>query len=168
MICFTTTLQKFAEKGEKTGWVYLEIPADLADQLNPGVRTSYRVKGKIDDFVVTQTALLPMGDGSFVLPTNVHIRKALRKQEGASIRVEFEVDHTPVPLSADLMECLADAPEALGFFNSLPRGHQTYFSKWIESAKTTETRVKRISQAVRGMTMGLGYGEMIRYFRDKA
>jgi uncharacterized protein YdeI (YjbR/CyaY-like superfamily) len=63
------------------------------------------------------------------------------------------------------MNCLADDPHALDFFNTLPRGHQNYFSNWIESAKTSETKVKRISQAVQGLAMRMGYGEMIRYFR---
>lgn len=168
MIRFTTLLKKFDEKGEKTGWIYLEVPATLAQQLNPGVRTSFRVKGTIDDYVLRQAALLPMGDGDFVFPTNADIRRALRKRDGATVRVEMELDESPIELSPDLMECLADAPEAQAFFDSLPKGHQNYYSKWIESAKTTDTKVKRITQAVQGMTMGMGYGEMIRYFKNKA
>ena len=35
MIQFTTTIHKFGVKGEKTGWTYIEIPADLAQQLKP-------------------------------------------------------------------------------------------------------------------------------------
>lgn len=167
MIRFTTILKKFGEKGEKTGWIYIEITPDLAEELNPGVRTSYRVKGRIDTLAIQQIALLPMGDGSFVLPTNADIRRAIRKREGASVQIEFEIDDSPLEISPDLLECLADAPEALEYFNSLPKGHQNYYSKWIESAKTTQTKVKRISQAVRGLAMGMGYGEMIRYFKNK-
>jgi hypothetical protein len=168
MVRFTTILKKFDEKGEKTGWIYLEITAELAEELNPGVRTSYRVKGRLDEYELRQAALLPMGDGTFVFPTNAEIRRAIRKRDGATVRVEMEVDHSPIALCSDLLDCLADAPEALAFFNSLPKGHQNYYSKWIESAKTTDTRVKRITQAVQGMAMGMGYGEMIRYFKNKA
>lgn len=167
MLLLTTLLKKFNEKGEKTGWIYIEIPGDLAEVLNPGVKTSFRVKGKIDNYAIRQIALLPMGDGSFILPTNSEIRKAIRKQDGASVKIELEIDDSPVLLSEDLMQCLTDAPEAQAFFNTLPKGHQNYFSKWIESAKTTETRVKRITQAVQALSMEMGYSEMVHYFRRK-
>lgn len=162
---FTAILQKFGEKGEKSGWIYVEIPPVVTEEMNPGVRTSFRVKGKIDDHSIRQTALLPLGEGTFILPTNAAMRRAIRKQESATVAVELSLDTSPVELSNDLMDCLADEPQALDFFNTLPKGHQHYFSNWIESAKTTETRVKRISQAVRGLAMGMGYGEMVRYFK---
>ena len=167
MLRFTAILQRFEEKGEKSGWTYLEIPLDVIEQLNPGVRTSFRVKGRIDNYPLKQTALIPMGEGTFILPTNLDMRRSIRKQEGARATLEFELDTSPIELSPDLVDCLADDPSALAFFNTLPRGHQNYFSKWIESAKTTETRVKRISQAVRGLALGMGYGEMIRYFKKQ-
>lgn len=167
MIHFTAVLQQFGEKGEKSGWIYIEIPINVTEHLNPGVRTSFRVKGKIDGHPLQQTALIPMGEGTFILPTNADMRRAIRKQEGARVTLEFELDTSPIALSEDLMSCLADDPRALAFFNTLPRGHQHYFSKWIESAKTTETRVKRISQAVRGLAMNMGYGEIVRYFKKQ-
>jgi hypothetical protein len=165
MLTFTAILQKFDKKGEKTGWTYLEIPAHLAQELNPDTKTSYRVKGHLDEFPIKLVALLPMGDGGFIMPVNADMRKGIYKKEGASVKVAIEVDTDPLPLSADLLDCLADEPAALAFFNTLPKGHQNYYSKWIEDAKTTETKTKRITQAVKGLAMGLGYGEMIRYFK---
>ena len=38
MITFTTTLQKFNSKGEKTGWTYIEISEQQAQKLKPGVK----------------------------------------------------------------------------------------------------------------------------------
>ena len=164
---FTAVLQKFGEKGEKSGWIYIEIPPDITEQINPGVRTSYRIKGKIDKHPLQQTALIPLGEGTFILPTNAAMRRAIRKQEGAAVSLELDLDSSPVELSKDLMDCLADEPQALAFFITLPKGQQNYFSNWIESAKTTETRVKRISQAVQGLAMHMGYGEMVRYFKKQ-
>lgn len=46
MIDYTTIILQFAEQGEKTGWTYIEIPADLAQQIKPGNKKSFRVKGK--------------------------------------------------------------------------------------------------------------------------
>ena len=58
----------------------------------------------------------------------------------------MKVDTFEKPLSVDFMECLSDEPKALEKFNSLPKGHQRYFSKWIEDAKTDPTKTKRITQ----------------------
>lgn len=162
MIRFTAPILKFDKKGEKTGWTYIEIPALLAQQLKPGNKQSFRVKGTLDNFSFKQTALLPMGDGDFILPLNAAIRKSIRKQQGATLAVTMEADDTPVQLSTDLMECLADEPEALAHFKSLPKSHQNYFSKWIESAKTEPTKAKRIAQAVNALAKKWGYAEMIR------
>ncbi len=84
------------------------------------------------------------------------------------VRVELDYDDSPIQVSADLMTCLGDDPVALDFFKSLPKGHQNYFSNWIESAKTDFTRTKRLTQAVLGLGMRLGYSEMIHYFRKAA
>jgi hypothetical protein len=36
MVQFTTVIQQFAEQGEKTGWSYITVPHDIAEQLKPG------------------------------------------------------------------------------------------------------------------------------------
>lgn len=173
MHSFTTLLQRFAQKGEKTGWTYIAIPNDISTALQPGRKTSFRVKGTLDSFVIKQVALLPMGesgdvDCSFILVVNAEMRRGIQKEAGATVQVSLDVDTDPLPLSPDLMACLSDDPIALDFFNSLAQGHQTYFSQWIEGAKTTTTKTKRITQTVMGLSMGLGYGEMIRYFKKNS
>ena len=148
------------------------MPLDVTEALKPGQKTSFRVKGTLDAYPIKLVALIPMGQtdadvaqGAFILPVNAQMRRGLRKEEGATVRVELDVDNDPVPLSADLMTCLDDDPAALTFFQSLPKGHQNYFCKWVEEAKTSETKTKRITQAVQGLSMGLGYSEMMRYFK---
>lgn len=165
MITFEAILHKFGEKGEKTGWIYIEIPIDLMQELNPDTKKIFRVKGKIDNFEIKQIALMPMGNGDFILPTNTEIRKGIHKSAGATVRAELEIDLDPPAFSEDLLACLADEPKALEHFESLTEGHRRYFSKWIESAKTHATKAKRISQAVQGLSMHMAYDEMIRYFK---
>ena len=172
MPTFTTTLRKFADKGEKTGWTYIEIPLDISELLKPGQKKSFRVKGTLDAFAINLVALLPMGqangaDAGFIMPINATMRRGIRKEEGATIQVDLEADDSPMPLSADLLACLDDDPNAMAFFNTLPKGHQNYFSNWIEEAKTFETKTKRLTQTVVGLSMGMGYGEMIRYFKKQ-
>lgn len=162
MIRFTAPILQFDKKGEKTGWTYIEIPEHLAQQLKPGNKQSFRVKGKLDSFSFKQNALLPMGGGDFILPLNAAFRKAIRKRQGATVAVIMEVDDSPMLLSQDFMQCLQDEPNALTHFNTLPKSHQNYFSKWIESAKTEPTKAKRIAQAVSALAKKWGYAEMIR------
>jgi len=167
MFFFTTTILKFAQQGEKTGWTYIVVPSSIAAKLNPGVKKSYRVKGKLDDFKIEKLALIPMGKGDFILTVNANIRKGIGKRKGATVQVQLEIDHSPILPPAELMECLKDEPEALKYFNSLPPGHRNYFTKWIESAKTEPTKTKRIALVIKTMVRKMDFGAMLREERDE-
>ena len=148
MITFTTTIKRDDRSKEKTGWSYIIISASRAKKLVSGSRLGFRVKGKIDSHTLNKTSVLPMGDGSFMLPVNGTIRKAIGKESGDNVTLVLEVDKRKLELSKDLLASLADEPRALEFFNSLSMSHRQYFSKWIESAKTVETKTKRIVNSV--------------------
>ncbi|GAB3799077.1 hypothetical protein GCM10028819_21600 [Spirosoma humi] len=170
MPTFTAILQKFDAKGEKTGWTYIDVPLDITEAIRPGQKTSFRVKGTLDSYPISLVALIPMGrsgdvEGGFIMPINATMRRGIRKEAGATVRVDLEVDESPRPISADLLACLDDDPAAQAHFQTLSRGHQTYFSNWIDAAKTTETKTRRLTQAVMGLAMGLDFGEMIRHFK---
>ena len=162
MIEFEVTIERFKEKGEKSGWTYIPVDEAFASELSPGSRKSFRVKGKVDAVPFEFIALIPMGDGSFIMPLNAEIRKRVKKGEGDFLKVQMEPDLQDKPLCPDLILCLEDAANAKEYFKSLPKGHQRYFSNWIESAKTDGTKAKRIAQAIVALGMGLGYGEMMR------
>lgn len=162
MVTYETMILKFGKMGEKTGWTYIVIPPDVAERINPGIRTSYRVKGKLDSFEIKGVAILPMGEGSFIMALNADMRKKIGKKEGARLIVSLVLDKEGYQLNQDLLDCLSDDPEALSYFQSLPGGHQRYFSKWVESAKTDATRTKRITMAVVALGKKWGYPEMIR------
>lgn len=159
---FKAVLEKFHQQGEKTGWTYIEIPIDVSENLNPGVKKSYRVKGKIDNYQFEWVSTVPMGGGHFIIAVNASMRKAIRKTVGEQVTVEIEKDSKDKPFNEAFLICLADEPAALEFFNTLPKGHQRYFSNWIDSAKTESTVTRRIAQAVNALAMHLGFGEMIR------
>ncbi|HRI22417.1 MAG TPA: YdeI/OmpD-associated family protein [Panacibacter sp.] len=162
MIRFTTTILQFNEQGEKTGWTYIEIPANIAQQLKPGNKKSFRVKGLLDNYAIEAVALMPMGGGNFIMALNAGIRKGIKKRRGITLTVQLEVDNEPIKLPAELTECLADEPAALAFFNTLARSHQTYFIKWIASAKTEPTRIKRIAQVINALSKKYDFGLMLR------
>lgn len=162
IVKFTTTILKFNKQGEKTGWTYIVIPADIAHQLQPNNKKGFRTKGKLDNSKFSGKSLLPMGKGEFILTLDAKLRKAIGKRHGAMLNVQIEFDKSEYELNAEFMDCLGDEPDALLFFKSLTRSHQNYFSKWIESAKTEETKAKRIAQSINAFLKKQGFPEMLR------
>jgi hypothetical protein len=162
VISFKTIIEKFHKQGEKTGWTYIVIPAELAQKINPGVKKSYRIKGTLDNYQFSGMNVLPMGEGDFILALNAEVRKAIRKKQGDSLQVKIELDKSKYQLNAELMECLETEPKALAYFKSLSGSHQNYFSKWIESAKTPNTKYDRIASTLNAMMKKQNYGEMLR------
>ena len=162
MVTFTTTLLQFEQQGEKTGWTYIEIPADIAQKLKPGNKKSFRVKGKLDNFTIKAVAIMPMGGGNFILAVNATMRKGIGKRKGAMVKVQLQEDKAAIPLNAELLECLKDDPDATAHWDTLTKGHQLYFSKWIESAKTEATKTNRLTKTLVALGKGWGYPEMIR------
>jgi len=162
MVSFTATIKQFAQRGEKTGWYYLDIPADVADLIKPGNKRSFRVKGKLDKHQIKQVSLLPMGQGNFILPVNAAMRKAIRKNKGAMLNVQLAEDKKEPAICQELLDCLADEPIALKNFEKMLPSHQRYFSNWITSAKTDPTKAKRIAKSVNALARGLNFGEMFR------
>jgi Domain of unknown function (DUF1905)/Bacteriocin-protection, YdeI or OmpD-Associated len=166
LIRFTTKILKFAEMGEKTGWTYIRISSAQALQLLPGNKKSFRVKGRLDDHPIQKMALIPMGEGDFIMALNAAVRKAIRKQQGASLKVELELDKAPIEPPKALLDCLADEPAALAYFKDLPKSHQNYFGTWVKSAKTEGTRTRRIACVVTAMVRHLTFSDMLRAGSD--
>lgn len=167
MVRFTATMKKFEKQGEKTGWTYIEVGPHLAEQLKPGNRKEFKVKGKLDNYSINRVSLLPMGGGIFIMAINATMRKSIGKRHGAMLKVQLTEDKTEFVFNRDFMECLADEPKALEFFKTLPGSHQRYFSKWVESAKTEQTRARRIAQALNGLARRQNYGTMLRALKEE-
>ncbi|MBO9592087.1 MAG: DUF1905 domain-containing protein [Niabella sp.] len=166
-VSLTARLLKFAENGDKTGWTYIEIPADLAQELLPGNKKIFQVKGAIDHHKIAGASLLPMGGGQFILPVNATMRKGIRKKEGAMVDVQLQLDTKKYTLNQELLDCLAEEPEVLAHFRSLAPSHQNYFSKWVDAAKTDGTKITRIARCVHGLQRKWDYGQMIRFYKNK-
>ncbi len=164
---FHAVIQKFQDKGDKTNWTYLVVPAQVAGLLNPGNKKSFRVTGKLDHYVLTCVALIPAGEGNYLLPLNASMRKELKKQVGATIRVIIEAEREPPLHEPDLIQCLQDDPVAWSHFCTLTPSHQRYFSNWVGAAKTTITRDKRIASSVTALAKKWDYGMMIRSLKKE-
>ncbi|MES2279296.1 MAG: YdeI/OmpD-associated family protein [Bacteroidota bacterium] len=168
MVTYTTIILQFADQGEKTGWTYIDIPADIAQQLKPGNKKSFRVRGMLDSFKINGVALMPMGEGGFIMAINADMRKGIRKHKGAILQVNLEEDvDYQVLMPDDLHECFDYEPEALEFFNTLAKSHRNYFIKWIDSAKTEPTRANRIVNTINAMLHKWSYSEMMRAMKKE-
>jgi len=152
--------------GDKTGWTYIEIKQEQAQILFPNNKKSFRVKGTLDEYKIKGVAVLPMGDGEFILPINAEMRKGTGKKEGDTLKVQVEYDKDVYVLDADLVVCLNEDKDARRAFNALTNSHQNYFSKYIESAKTSATKANRIALTMEAMLKGMSYVEMIRASKE--
>ena len=162
MIFFTATILKFGQMGEKTGWTYIDLPADLALKIHPANKKAFRVKGFLDDVPIEGISLIPMGEGNFIMALNSALRKKLRKEKGATINVKLEKDEAALQLPPYFTDCLTDEPAAIEYFNKLSDGSKRYFINWIESAKTDNTKTKRLALVMNALASGMSFSQMIK------
>jgi len=167
MTAFTATIKKFAKQGDKTGWTYIEIPAAVAEQIKPGTKKTFRVKGTLDNYAISSVALLPMGGGIFIMALNATMRKALKKGVGETVAAKLQWDEKERQLPAGFMECLADEPTALSKYQALSKSHKGYFTIWINSVKSEAARAKRMAQAVNALAKGYDFVQMVRALKQK-
>lgn len=92
MVQFATTIQKFDQKGDKTGWTYIAVSAELAQRLLPGNKKAFRVQGFLDTHSFKGISLIPMGGGDFIMALNAPLRKRIKKRCGDQVKVKLEVD----------------------------------------------------------------------------
>lgn len=166
MIKFKTKIQQFQQMGEKTGWSYIRVPAVLAQELKPGNKRSFRVKGRLDNHSISGMALIPMGEGDFIMALKAEVRKAIRKQKGDTLEVQIEVDKKEIAPPKELTQCLADEPAAQQYFTSLPKSHQNWYGNWVKAAKTDATKARRIAVIVDSMIKRLSFREMLQAYGE--
>ncbi|AFD07032.1 YdeI/OmpD-associated family protein [Solitalea canadensis] len=168
MVTFEAVIFQYKKNAEKTGWTYVDIPADLAQEIKPGNRKELRVKGTLDNTPINGMAMFPVGQGNFIIALNAGLRKKLGKSAGAMLHVELEEDKDfKIEMPEDLYDCLQDESEVLQSFERLPKSHQNYFINWINSAKTEPTRARRIALTLNAMQYNLTFGEMLRAEKAK-
>ncbi len=149
MVDNTFLLERFQAKG---GWTYVIIPGVAPDRSNPfGM---YRVRGSIDDFLISAYHLMPLGNGQLFLPVKAEIRKKIGKKEGDQVHVILYPDNEPVTIPEELLVCLQDDEMAHKIFLSYPEGEKKLFIDWIFSAKTEETKVRRIAKTLNKLVQG--------------
>jgi len=161
MPTYKTIIQKFANKGEKTGWTYVDIPQDIIKKLKIK-GTGSRIKGSVDDVKFERLAVYPIGEGNYIIALNAELRKKLGKKEGATVSLKVELDKAEALQSPELIACLKEDKIAKEHFDSLLLSHKNYFHRYVYSAKGTATKAGRIVNVINAMYKKQDFGEMIR------
>jgi hypothetical protein len=162
MHSFKSIIQKFANKGEKTGWTYVDVPDDILLKLKRKDKKEFRIKGVMDDVKFERLACYPIGDGHFIIAINGDLRIKLGKKEGAMLSIKFELDTSEALKSQELLDCLKEDALALKQFNSLLPSHQNYYHRYVYTAKGADTKARRIINIITAMHKKMNFGEMIR------
>jgi hypothetical protein len=153
---------KILKQPDKSAWSYIIVSRRQVDKLDPPRRTAFRVKGFLDKFPIEFRSLLPVGDGRFILPINAFMRKGTGKKAGDRIAVTLELDISQMKPSAEFIACLKDAPEAYANYKKMNGSQKNFYNGWIYSAKTEETKSKRIAAAIKGLAEGKVFGLMLK------
>lgn len=139
---FQTTLHQ-TEGANTTGII---VPAEVIEELGHGKKPSVRVT--INGYEYRSTVAV-MG-GQFMISVSSAIRKETGLGAYDPIDVVLTVDTTPreVEVPTDFAAALGAQPTAQTFFASLSNSLQRYHVDNINSAKTADTRQRRIDKAI--------------------
>ncbi len=137
---FKTTLSAM---GNNTG---IEVPESVIEGLGAGKRPPVLVKVNGYEY---QNTVGVMG-GKFLISVNAAVRKATGLKGGDAIDVTLTVADKPRPVEipSDFQAELAAHEAALSFFTTLSNSMQRYHIDNINSAKTAETRQRRIDKSI--------------------
>lgn len=147
-------LERYPGKG---GWTYAIIPEIAKDQR---ARFGWvQVKGTIDDYAIQNYKLMPMGNGHLFLPVKAAIRKKIGKQAGDWVHVVLYKDDSEMEIPEALLLCLQDEPQTYQTFLSFTDGQRKEFIDWIAAAKTDATKVERLAETLRKVSLGQTFRE---------
>ncbi|MES2380921.1 MAG: YdeI/OmpD-associated family protein [Bacteroidota bacterium] len=147
-------LERYPGKG---GWTYVVIPEISKDHR---ARFGWvQVKGTIDDYAIKNYKLMPMSNGYLFLPVKADIRKKIGKQAGDWVHIVLYKDDSEMEIPEALLLCLQDEPQTHQIFLSFTDGQRKEFIDWIAAAKTDTTKVERIAETLRKVSLGQTFRE---------
>jgi Domain of unknown function (DUF1905). len=136
-------LQKFPGKG---GWTFAAI--DEVAQDKHAWFGWVKVSGSIDSHQIENYHLMPMGNGTLMLPVKSEIRKKIGKNEGDVVHVVLYSTDLPPVETDDLMICLKDDSVAYGKFIELSEKEQSALKDWIFAVKNDTIKIERIARLI--------------------
>ncbi|MFT3795805.1 YdeI/OmpD-associated family protein [Flavobacterium sp.] len=143
-------LQKSAGKG---GWTFITMPImpDLPKKKNSTVR----VRGFIDSYELKDVHIWAMKKGTF-LAVKAEIRKAIKKEEGDTVKLILFLDEPQMVIPEDFLVCLREEPKIHKLFESYSAAQKKEITDWIFSAKTEDDKITRIAQTMEKLETEVG------------
>ena len=129
-----------------------EVPAAVVAKLGSSKKPPVRVTIKGYTY---RSTVATMG-GRFMLPVSAEVRAAAGVAANDKVDVDVELDTAPreVTVPADFSRALTREPAAKRFFEGLNFSNKQRIVIAIESAKTPETRERRIAKSVSSLREG--------------
>jgi bifunctional DNA-binding transcriptional regulator/antitoxin component of YhaV-PrlF toxin-antitoxin module len=128
------------------------VPADVIEALGAGKRPKVVVtlSGSAPH---TYRATIGIMAGDFLLPVSADVRAAAGIAAGDRVDVDIELDDAPreIVVPGDLAAALAEDSGAREFFDGLSEGNRRRLVEQIESAKTEDTRQRRLAKTAEMM-----------------
>jgi hypothetical protein len=133
----------------------IDVPRDISRAIRKtvgGKALHVPVHGWIEGLPF-QNTLVPRGGGNYRMHVHSRIWRKLRIDAGTAVEVTLLLDTEPreAVLPPDLAAGLADAPRALATFNTLTVALRRQIIHYVDSAKQSRTRDKRIQLVLRRM-----------------
>ncbi len=130
----------------------IEVPAAVVTRLGSSKKPAVRVT--INGYTYRST-VASMG-GRFMLPISAEVREAASVAAKDKVDVDVELDTAPreVTVPPDFAHALTRDPAAKRLFEGLSSSNKQRIVIAIESAKTPETRERRIAKAVGALREG--------------
>jgi Domain of unknown function (DUF1905)/Bacteriocin-protection, YdeI or OmpD-Associated len=129
------------------GGVFFTLPRKESTKF--GVRGRVPVIGSLNGYGF-RSSIFPTGDGAHYMAVNKEVRAGAGVAVGDRVKVTMEVDTKPrnVELAPDIDRALSNSKSVRARFDKLSYTHRKEYVQWIESAKRTETRARRIAEVV--------------------
>jgi hypothetical protein len=139
--------------GPGGAWVFLPIPFDVAATF--GGKGRVPVAGTINGFPF-RSSLLPIGDGTHRMAVSKPMQHGAKARPGDVVDVVMERDDAERVLDVpdDFERAIAASPAARATFAALAYSHRKAYLEWVDTAKQTATRERRIASAVEMLAAG--------------
>ena len=130
----------------------IEVPAAVVTKLGSSKKPAVRVTIKGNTY---RSTVASMG-GRFMLPISAEVREAASVAAKDKVDVDVELDTAPreVTVPPDFAHALSSDVAARRFFEGLSFSNKQRIVIAIESAKTPETRERRITKSVAALREG--------------
>lgn len=134
---------KILQSGNNTG---IEVPETIMEQLNMGKKPPVIIT--VNNYTYRNTVAV-MG-GKYLIALSAEHRKNANLKGGQAVEVDLQLDTEPriVELPKDFKVLLEKNKVALGFYEKQPPSAKKKIVTLIESAKTEETRNRRITSII--------------------